>query len=52
MEALGSLFMATLNVFKIPLTIFGFTFSFFEVFAFTIVGGGLARLLRYIFLDK
>ena len=37
MEIVGTLFIKTLEIFRIQLTIFGFTFSYWEVLVFTVV---------------
>ena len=39
MEILAVLFAKTLEVFQTELTLWGFTFSYWEVFVFTIVSG-------------
>lgn len=50
MEILGTLFEKTMQIFRIELTLWGFTFSFWEVFAFVLVAGVLAWIIGEVFL--
>ena len=49
MEFIGQVFFKTIDAFKVPITIFGFTFSFWEVFCFIIVAGIVAYIIGGIF---
>ncbi len=51
MGVFGELMQKTLDLMKTPLTLYGFTFSFFEVFIFTSIAGCIGFLLYYFFLD-
>ena len=51
MSDLQATFAATLNLFKLKFTLYGFTFSFWEVFLFTIVGGILLTFIGRLFGD-
>lgn len=51
MSDLQATFAATLNLFKLEFTLYGFTFSFWEVFLFTIVGGILLSFIGRLFGD-
>lgn len=51
MENVKAMFDATLAVFKIPITIYGFTFSFWNVFLFVIVGGMVLAFIGRLFND-
>ena len=48
MEDIGSLMSAVMGIFRLPVTIYGFTFTFFEVFAFSIVVGIVGWILYQI----
>lgn len=50
METFGTLLSSTLSLFKTELALWGHTFSFWQVFAFTVVGGIVAWLLGEWFL--
>lgn len=39
MEAIQALFTSTLAVFQVELTLFGFTFSMWDVFIWTLIAG-------------
>lgn len=47
----GAMLSATLQLFSMEFTIYGFTFSLWEVFLFDIVAGIVAWILCRIFLD-
>lgn len=49
MEIISKLFSVTLEVFQLPITIFGYTFSFWEVFCFSIVAGIVAYIIGGFF---
>ncbi len=49
MEYFAKLLSGTLSLFKLPVTIFGFTFSFWEVFCFVIVAGIIAYIIGGLF---
>lgn len=49
MEILGKLISSTLSIFRLPVTILGFTFSFWEVFCFVIVAGIVAYIIGGFF---
>ena len=51
MENVKAMFDATLEVFQIPFTIYGFTFSFWNVFLFVIVGGMVLSFIGRLFND-
>ena len=51
MENVKAMFDATLAVFKIPITIYGFTFSYWNVFLFVIVAGIVLSFIRRLFND-
>lgn len=50
MEDIGRMFAAVLAVFKYEFTLYGFTFSFWEVFAFTMVSAIVVWVIRSIVL--
>lgn len=47
----GSFISATVQLFSMEFTIYGFTFSFWEVFLFSIAAGIVAWILFKLFLD-
>lgn len=49
METFGAVITAVVGLFQKPLTLYGFTFSFWEVFLFTAVVGIIAFILGGIF---
>lgn len=49
MEIIGQLLSKTVEIFKLPLTLFGFTFSYWEVFCFGIVASILAYIIGGFF---
>ena len=51
MEDIARLFSAVMSVFKYELTLYGFTFSFWQIFCFTTVAGIAAWVLGKLFLD-
>ena len=51
MENIKAMFDATLAVFQLPFTIYGFTFSFWNVFLFVIVGGMVLSFIGRLFND-
>lgn len=46
----GAMITATVQLFSLELTIYGFTFSFWQVFLFSIAAGIVAWILAQIFL--
>ncbi len=50
MEDIGRFFTAVMSVFRYEFTLYDFTFSFWEVFVFTIVVSIVAWILRVLFL--
>ena len=50
MEMLGALFSTVVAIMQIDLTIFGFTFSLWQVFVFDIVVSILAWIIAEVFL--
>jgi len=51
MEALGNLFASAVAIFKTPMTVFGFTFSWWDVFIWSIVAGLLIWFIGRVFSD-
>ena len=51
MEHLKWLFVAVIEVFKTPFTLYGFTFSFWQIFVWTLVAG-LVLYLIWGFFDE
>lgn len=51
MNDLGALLSATLNLFKLEITIYGFTFSFWNVLLFVVVGGMILAFIGGLFDD-
>ena len=51
MEALGAILAAIVNLFKTPITIYGFTFSFWNIFFWTWIGS-LILWAIFKFLDN
>ncbi len=49
MEIIGQVLAKTLEVFRLPLNLFGFTTSYFEVFCFVIVAGIVAYIIGGFF---
>lgn len=49
MEIFGTIFSAVLDIFRLDFTVFGFTFSFWDVFVFSIVTGVLAYAIGGFF---
>ena len=49
MEVLQSWLSSVLDVFQVPITIFGFTFSFWDVFLWSIVAGLVLTFLGGLF---
>ncbi len=47
----GAFISATVKLFSMEFTIYGFTFSFWEVFLFGIAAGIVAWILAKLFLD-
>lgn len=46
----GAMISATLQLFSVEFTLYGFTFSFWEVFLFSIAAGITVWILAHIFL--
>ena len=51
MELMKQFFSATLAVFQVPLTLFGFTFSFWDIFIWTAVADLLLVFIGGLFHD-
>jgi len=51
MEHLAWLFSTVIDVFKTPFTLYGFTFSFWQIFVWSIVAG-IALYLIWRFFDE
>lgn len=51
MESVAALFDAVLSVFQIDFTLFGFTFSLWDVFIWTFLGGILLLFIGRLFHD-
>ena len=51
MENLAALLSATLRVFNLPLNLYGFSFSFWEVFLFGAVACIIGRIIAEVFLN-
>lgn len=49
MEDFGAMLTATLEIFQIDFTLYGFTFSFWDVFKWSIVAGLLIWFLGGLF---
>ncbi len=49
MEFIGQVFAKTVEAFKVPINLFGFSFSFWEVFCFIIVASIIAYILGGFF---
>ncbi len=47
----GALISSTVQIFSIEFTIYGFTFSFWEVFLFSIAASIIGWFLAKLFLD-
>lgn len=47
---LGSVLSAVLGLFQLEFTLYGFTFSFWQVFAFTVIASLIAWILVEVFL--
>lgn len=52
MEIVGELFTTIVDLFKLEVTIFGFTFSWWEVFLFTSIAGILCWFISEVFLGE
>lgn len=52
MEDIKALFTVVMRLFQIEFTIYGFTFSLWEVFAFAIVSSLICWLLKEVFLGE
>ena len=51
MGDIARLFAAVMMVFQYEFTLYGFTFSFWQIFCFTVVAGIAAWVLGKLFLD-
>ncbi len=51
MEMFKAAFAAVLDILRLEVTVGGFTFSFFGLFAFTVAGGIVGVVLRALFGD-
>lgn len=51
MEYVAALFTSTFEIFSLPLDLFGFSFSFWEVFLFGAVACIIGRIIAEVFLD-
>lgn len=49
MSDFGAMISATFSLFQTPFTMYGFTFTWFEVFAFSIVVGIVGWILYELF---
>jgi hypothetical protein len=49
METLQALFSATLSIFQVPITIWGFTFSWWDVFIWSAVAGLVLAFIGGVF---
>ena len=52
MEVIGSLFSAVLSLFQLEVNLYGFTFSFWQVFVWTTVAGIVAWILAEVFTGE
>lgn len=52
MEDFGLLLEVTMDIMKTPVTIWGFTFSWWEVFVFTIVAAIVFLIVAYVLLGR
>ena len=50
MENLAALLSSTLEIFSLPINLYGFSFSFWEVFLFGAVACIVGRILAEVFL--
>lgn len=50
MEILGTVFLGVLGIFKTELSLYGFTFSMWQVFLWTAIAGIVAKILAEVFL--
>lgn len=51
MEDIAALLSSTYRIFNIPLNLYGFSFSFWEVFLFGAVACIIGRIIMEVFLD-
>ena len=51
MDAFISIFLLIWDMFKIPLNVYGFTFSFWDVFLFTVAASIILRFIGGILYD-
>lgn len=51
MELMQQWFSAVLGVFQVPMTIFGFTFSLWDVFIWSLVAGIVLSFIGGVFND-
>lgn len=51
MEIIGEFFQLIIKFFQIPITVYGFTFSFWDVFLFTIVVSIIAYFIGGVLYD-
>lgn len=52
MEHIGAMFSAVMRLFQLEFTLYGFTFSFWQVFVFAVVASLVCWLLREVFLGE
>lgn len=52
MENLGALFTGVLHLFQTELSLYGFSFSWWQVFLWTAVAAIVARILMEVFLGE
>lgn len=50
MELLAKMLSSAFEIFCLPLNLFGYSFSFWQVFAFSAVAGIVGRFLAEVFL--
>lgn len=51
MELFGTLLSLVMDLFQMEFTLYGFTFSFWQVFVFDIVVGIIAWIIMEVFFD-
>lgn len=49
MELIGAVFAQVLDLFQLEFSLFGFTFSMWQVFLWTAIAGIVARILGEVF---
>ena len=51
MQYVGTVFLWVLEVFQIPISLFGYTFSLWQVFLYTAVAGVIVTFISEAFFD-